>query len=248
MAQEKKIRILKDGPYHVKGGVRLVREQLVKEPGPSYKWKGREVLAEGKESYYLCRCGASKKMPYCDGSHHKIGFKGTETAGEETYAEMAFPRKGEKTILYDQLDLCSLSRFCNGRYGKVWNLLKEDMDPEKREEIIRGAMECPSGRLVAVDALSGKAYEPEFSEVEIAVTQDLDKECSGPLIIRGKIPIESEEGFCYEERNRVALCRCGHSHNKPFCDARHLPTDFRDADLEKDLKNYKDDTNQLNNQ
>ncbi|MFY9800413.1 MAG: CDGSH iron-sulfur domain-containing protein [Methanoregula sp.] len=40
--------------------------------------------------------------------------------------------------------------------------------------------------------------------------------------MRGGIPVESSEGHVYEIRNRITLCRCGKSYNKPFCDGRHI--------------------------
>ncbi len=40
--------------------------------------------------------------------------------------------------------------------------------------------------------------------------------------------VKSATGKTYERRNRVTLCRCGRSVNKPFCDGSHLP--FRDGD------------------
>ena len=46
--------------------------------------------------------------------------------------------------------------------------------------------------------------------------------------VRGGIQIESADGFKYEVRNRVTLCRCGKSQNKPFCDGTHAQIKFRD--------------------
>jgi CDGSH-type Zn-finger protein len=51
----------------------------------------------------------------------------------------------------------------------------------------------------------------------------------GPLLVRGGIPVESEDGRPYEVRNRVTLCRCGHSRNKPFCDGTHDQIGFREG-------------------
>jgi uncharacterized Fe-S cluster protein YjdI len=54
------IKIMEDGPYKVTGKCSLIKEN------------GDKVEADGP--FALCRCGASKKMPFCDGSHVKIGF------------------------------------------------------------------------------------------------------------------------------------------------------------------------------
>jgi hypothetical protein len=61
--------------------------------------------------------------------------------------------------------------------------------------------------------------EPMF-EPPIGVVLDSHTGLDGALWVRGGIPIESADGKKYEVRNRVTLCRCGKSENKPFCDSR----------------------------
>ena len=51
---------------------------------------------------------------------------------------------------------------------------------------------------------------------------------SGPIWVRGGITVESADGREYEVRNRVTLCRCGQSSNKPFCDGSHVECSFHD--------------------
>ncbi|HKL93640.1 MAG: CDGSH iron-sulfur domain-containing protein [Bacteroidales bacterium] len=63
MSQENQavsIKVLKGAPYLVKGPITLIHTD------------GRE---EVMESAHLCRCGASGKKPFCDGTHAKIGFE-----------------------------------------------------------------------------------------------------------------------------------------------------------------------------
>lgn len=55
------VTVLKDGPYAVSGSIDLVDQTF-----------GDGASAE---HYTLCRCGASKNKPYCDGSHWSIDFK-----------------------------------------------------------------------------------------------------------------------------------------------------------------------------
>ena len=54
-------------------------------------------------------------------------------------------------------------------------------------------------------------------------------EVSGPLWVRGGVPVVSADGYEYEVRNRVTLCRCGSSENKPFCDGSHASIGFTDG-------------------
>jgi len=48
--------------------------------------------------------------------------------------------------------------------------------------------------------------------------------------VKGDVPIVSADGKAYETRNRVTLCRCGKSKNKPFCDGFHIRVRFSDGD------------------
>ena len=66
------IRLRQNGPYVVEGdGVRVV------------DWNGQEYRIE-KRPVALCRCGASTKKPFCDGTHSKIGFQAAEAAVPES--------------------------------------------------------------------------------------------------------------------------------------------------------------------
>ena len=66
MAEPLVIRCRENGPLVIQGLVRVVDHQ------------GKEfAIPPGKEVVALCRCGASKHKPYCDGSHHAIGFSAT---------------------------------------------------------------------------------------------------------------------------------------------------------------------------
>ena len=64
--------------------------------------------------------------------------------------------------------------------------------------------------------------------------QQMDRECSiqpsdnGPLLIRGPIKLVDPDGNEYEVKSKnLALCRCGASNNKPFCDGSHKRIGFR---------------------
>ena len=49
---------------------------------------------------------------------------------------------------------------------------------------------------------------------------------NGPYLVEGSITLLDAEGNRYEVSDMVALCRCGHSNTKPFCDGTHKTTDF----------------------
>jgi CDGSH-type Zn-finger protein len=226
-APKLKIVITKNGPYVVTGNVPLRLMTIVpNSEGESSEWGEGKVLPAG-ESYDLCRCGQSKTKPFCDGSHAKVRFDGTETANRAPFVRQAGHLEGPTLTLLDLENLCAFARFCDPG-GKIWALVPQSDDPDARALAIREAKACPSGRLVLHDNSTGQILEPTVPP-SIGVVEDPALECSGPLWVRGGILVESEDGAAYEVRNRVTLCRCGASSNKPFCNGSHASVRFRDG-------------------
>ena len=214
-----RIKIIKDGPYRVTGALPLSEQTIVTDEGGHT----RELIDEKEyplqESYILCRCGSSKRKPFCDGTHREIGFDGKEKADKMPYLEKAETFEGPNLKLTDAQEFCDHSRFCL-RAGGIRDLIQKSDNPEARQTAIEEAMICPSGRLVLWDKKTGKPFEKEF-EPSLVLINDKEKSCEGPIWVRGGVPIESADGSIYESRNRVTLCRCGKSENKPYCDGSH---------------------------
>ena len=119
-------------------------------------------------------------------------------------------------------------------FGACWNGSIEAFDPRRRpwvdplaepparlDEIIAG---CPTGarRLRWSDGRT-PVSEPE---PPISVVPQAD----GPLFVRGPVTITDRSGAVIEVSTRVALCRCGHSDHKPFCDDSHYRVGFESND------------------
>lgn len=221
--KECRIKIIKDGPYIVSGNVPL-SEKIIVPKGRGYEFRAGRKLAQAEE-YALCRCGKSKNAPFCDGSHGKTGFIGSETAKKDKYEERAELLEGPAVDLLDD-NRCAYARFCHREKGNAWGLTEHSDDGTNREEAVIAASDCPAGRLTAVDK-AGNIIEPSY-EPAIDIIQDPEEGVSGGIFVKGNIPIEASDGQEYETRNRVTLCRCGKSWNKPFCDATHVTSKFSD--------------------
>ena len=221
-----KITVTADGPYLVEGSVPVAMQTIVADnEGNSIDWREGGAF-ETTDSYALCRCGQSGTPPYCDGSHVRVGFDGTETASRELYVTQATAQRGPSLTLTDAPSLCAVARYCDVA-GQVWNLVEQE-GPEAARLTAQEAAFCPSGRLVAWDRDTKLAIEPEF-EASIGIVEDPAQGVAGPIWVRGGIPITAADGHTYEVRNRVTLCRCGASSNKPFCDASHISLGFTDG-------------------
>jgi len=179
------------------------------------------------ENYILCRCGQSKNKPFCDSTHIKVNFDGTEESHDEPFEKMAKEIDGPTLKLKDAEILCASARFCH-RGGDIWQQIPKSDDPQLKQNALKNACDCPSGRLVVVDKENGKTVEPTI-EKSIGLIEDPGIGVSGPLWIRGRIPVYSSGGKLYEVRNRMTLCRCGKSTNKPFCDSSHYPDEDREV-------------------
>ena len=222
---DKKIKIEKDGPYVVTGGV-PISEQIIVPVGRGYVLREGRRLPQDRE-YRLCRCGKSKNQPFCDDAHEGCDFDGTETASRRPYDErIASELEGPDLTLQDDRR-CAFLRFCHRNSGSVWELTRRSDDPGCREEAILAAYECPAGRLTAADK-EGRPYDQPHPPA-IEILQDPERGVSGPIYVKGGIPIESADGSMYPAQNRVTLCRCGASRNMPFCDAGHVTVGFDDG-------------------
>ncbi len=102
------------------------------------------------------------------------------------------------------------------RYGK-----KPWVDPQGAEtdEIKKQIDQCPSG------ALSYLLKNEKNEESAIAPTKINIAE-NGPLLVKGDVEINLPNGEIRKEKS-VALCRCGSSNNKPFCDSSHTKINFK---------------------
>ena len=219
--------VSEDGPYIVSGSIPLSKQTIGTDAdGGSEIWEQGRAYEPG-ETYSLCRCGNSRTKPFCDGSHLRTHFDGTETASREPYLKQAEAMEGPDYLLTDVQGLCAFARFCD-THGQIWNQVGRTHDPKVKSNFLRQAGQCPSGRLVAWDKKTETAIEPELP-VSIGLIEDPAQGCSGPIWVRGGVQIESEaDGHKYEVRNRVTLCRCGQSQNKPFCDGTHAAVKFKD--------------------
>jgi CDGSH-type Zn-finger protein len=216
-----KIIVSRNGPYLIFGEVPISEQEIVADSeGTAIGWR------EGKKYQYrekcgLCRCGESKNKPFCDGTHMRISFDGMETADSELSSGRIKQIDGPIVTLKDAEILCASARFCH-RAGGIWNLVSQSSSEEAKRIAIEEAYNCPSGRLVVCDKKTGQPFEPEM-ERSVVLIEDPQMQSSGPIWVRGGIPIKSADGRIYGTRNRVTLCRCGKSSNKPFCDSSHFP-------------------------
>lgn len=226
-----KIIIKTSGPYIVSGNPPLTQQIIVvDQEGAPCSYKEGNSYDMSKSEVALCRCGASRKKPYCDGAHLSATWDPELTASETPLLDLAETYNGATLDLSDAREFCSFSRFCDAK-GRVWNLIERE-DRKSREMAIREANNCPSGRLIVWDRQTCKPLEPHY-EPSLALIEDPAINCSGPLWVRGGIQIIREmDGFVYEIRNRVTLCRCGKSSNKPYCDGSHASTGFDDGLME----------------
>jgi len=94
------------------------------------------------------------------------------------------------------------------------------VDAATAEEIAEVVMTCPTGAL-HFERLDGGPQEPHPEETTIEARHN------GPLYVRVQIRILGPGGRLIREDTRLALCRCGHSENKPFCDGTHRRIGFR---------------------
>lgn len=227
MTARKRIVVEKDGPYRVEGHIPLVRKrQIVSEHGEPLTWYRSERIPT-EDTYLLCRCGQSQDKPFCDGSHSRLGFDGTETAETIATVERQVVFSGVGLVVRRDDYLCMEAGFCGTRFANIERMMDSSSESEIRSLIMAMVERCPSGSFTYSIGHDHPEIEPDLPE-QIAVTSEMtsDGPIVGPYWVTGCIPIERSDGEPLELRNRVTICGCGLSRKKPLCDGAHRREHF----------------------
>ena len=132
---------------------------------------------------------------------------------------------GELIIVW-QPSQCIHSTVCFHDLPEVFNPQQRPwvkMDAATTEQLIAQVSRCPSGALSYKMAEQPAPITPPATEaVKIKLAPN------GPLLVQGKIEIQDKNGAITTHTKMTALCRCGASANKPYCDGSHQKINFTD--------------------
>jgi glutamate synthase domain-containing protein 2/CDGSH-type Zn-finger protein len=163
----------------------------------------------------LCRCGRSANKPFCDGTHVTIGF--TSDATEGTLPDRRDEYAGKAVTILDNRDICSHAGFCTDGLPSVFRTDGEpwiDADGDTAERIIETVRKCPSGALsYAVDGVEHRDQSDRPASVTVTA--------AGPYYLTGGSRLDGAVWAAGASKEHFALCRCGGSRRKPFCDGSH---------------------------
>jgi CDGSH-type Zn-finger protein/truncated hemoglobin YjbI len=210
------IQVMTGGPYLVTGARALL------------DWLGRPLPV--RPQLALCRCGASAVKPLCDGTHAATGFTGARDPNRVPDRRDTYP--GQQVTIFDNRGICQHSGLCTDRLATVFHQGGEPfITPSggRLDEIIGAVRDCPSGALgYGIDGVEAREEADWHGcrEPVIEVTRD------GPYRVTGAIALtgghgEDEPRNAGASREHYALCRCGHSQNKPFCSGMHWYVQFK---------------------
>ncbi|PQJ14366.1 (4Fe-4S)-binding protein [Aureicoccus marinus] len=128
--------------------------------------------------------------------------------------------KGDLTIHWKPAK-CIHSEICIKTLPEVYKPSEKPwIQPEgaSEEDLMKQIDRCPSAALTYIRKGQDAQEVVSNTEIEIMV--------NGPLLVKGNIRLV-RKGETEEKEGPVALCRCGESANKPFCDGAHKRIDFQ---------------------
>ena len=129
---------------------------------------------------------------------------------------------GEVTIVWKPEVCIHAAKCANGLPG-VFNPKARpwiNAEGSTTEEITKTIDKCPSGALSYYFNNIGKDNQNDSSEICIELAKN------GPLLVHGTITLKDADGNETVREKKTALCRCGASANKPFCDGKHKKIGF----------------------
>jgi hypothetical protein len=123
-------------------------------------------------------------------------------------------------------ELCVHAAFCIGRTRPIAKMLDDSGDPDVRSHIMGLVDHCPSGSYSYSLERTSQLIEPDLPPA-ISVLEE-ENGIASSLWVTGRVPVERADGVPLETRNRMTLCRCGQSANKPLCDGTHRAVGFHE--------------------
>lgn len=133
---------------------------------------------------------------------------------------------GEITITWKP-NQCIHSKLCWTGLAEVFNPRERPwikMDASTTASIIAQVEKCPSGAL----SYFRNEEKIENKNPEVDVDTIVEVSANGPLLVYGNITIKNKNGEEIKKNKVTALCRCGASANKPYCDGTHVKIGFKD--------------------
>jgi CDGSH-type Zn-finger protein/truncated hemoglobin YjbI len=214
---EPRIVVVSNGPYVLAG------------PSGMTTYLGEQVTRMPLTT--LCRCGSSEIKPSCDGACFRAGFRDGKDPNRVTDRRDKYA--GQQVTVLDNRGICQHSGRCTDHLATVFHA---DSQPfvtpsgARMDEVIRAVRDCPSGALsFAMDGIEAREQADHGGRRE----PNVEVSKNGPYRITGSVALVDDTGAevlrnVGASREHYALCRCGHSQNKPFCSGMHWYSNFRD--------------------
>lgn len=200
------ITVVKDGPLKLESNIEFIHQS--------------DEVIDIKPVASLCRCGLSKNKPFCDGAHRAAGFSDERLIEKETVQYYA----GKQANISFNRSICSGAAKCvEGLPGVFSSESSENWifpDNDSLENIKAIVAQCPSGALsLQTEGKAISSSEPVTPKITIV--------SNGPLNVQG-IELVDRPVTTDGNPEQYALCRCGLSKNKPYCDYSHAEEGWRD--------------------
>ena len=138
--------------------------------------------------------------------------------------ERTISYKGKDIVVKFSVDRCTHVAACLRGAPAVFDTARRpwiDADAEPADKVAEVVESCPTGALHYRRTDGGLPESPPDENTVILVPD-------GPLYVFGDLDIVGSDGELLLEETRIALCRCGESDHKPFCDGIHVYADFED--------------------
>lgn len=133
---------------------------------------------------------------------------------------------GEITVIWKQ-HKCIHSAVCFKSLPNVFDPRKRPwirMDAASTAQIKETVSKCPSGALSF--EWNQETHEAAIEDVEKPAAMHITP--NGPILMKGPVEVKDAKGNKTVYNDMIALCRCGASKNKPFCDGSHHVVEFKD--------------------